>query len=164
VDDLVKRYSGQGGGTAPAPENPQEDFRQASRAAPQNVVANGISQALRSDRTPPFSQMLANLFSHSDPNQRAGVLNRLLGSVDSGALNAVPGLSGLSSMLGIRTVSPEEANAVSPDQVQQIAAHAQEQNPSIVDEVSGFYAQHPQVVKAVGGLALSIALQHMLRR
>ena len=37
------------------------------------------------------------------------------------------------------------------------------QNPSIVDQVSSFYSQHPQVVKALGGLALTIALQHMMR-
>lgn len=45
-----------------------------------------------------------------------------------------------------------------------MAAHAERQTPSIVDEVSNFYAQHPQVMKAAGGLALSVALQHMLRR
>jgi hypothetical protein len=61
-------------------------------------------------------------------------------------------------------VTPQQASQVTPDQVQQIAAHAERQNPSIVDEVSGFYARHPQAVKAVGGLALTIALQHMLRR
>jgi hypothetical protein len=53
---------------------------------------------------------------------------------------------------------------VTPEQVQTIATHAQTRNPSIVDEVSGFYAQHPQVVKALGGLALTIALQHIMRR
>jgi hypothetical protein len=36
-------------------------------------------------------------------------------------------------------------------------------NPSIVDEVSGLYAQHPDVVKALGGLALSIAIQKIAR-
>ena len=44
------------------------------------------------------------------------------------------------------------------------AEHAEKQNPSVVDQVSSFYAQHPQVVKALGGLALTIALQHMLQR
>jgi hypothetical protein len=33
-----------------------------------------------------------------------------------------------------------------------------------VDQVSNFFAEHPQVMKAVGGLALTIALQHMMRR
>ena len=61
-------------------------------------------------------------------------------------------------------MTPQQANQVSPDQVQVIASHAEKQNPSVVDQVSSFYSQHPQVVKALGGLALTIALQHMMRR
>jgi hypothetical protein len=45
-----------------------------------------------------------------------------------------------------------------------MAAQAERRNPSVVDEVSGFYAQHPQAVKALGGLALTVALQHILKR
>jgi hypothetical protein len=63
--------------------------------------------------------------------------------------------------MGKSAVTPDQ---VSPEQVQQIAAHAERQNPSIVDEVSSFCAQHPQVMKAAGGLALTIALRHILRR
>jgi hypothetical protein len=164
VEDLIQRYSGQGGGTAAAPENPHQDFQQVTQTAPQDVVAGGISQAFRSDQTPPFPEMLANLFSHSDPQQRAGLLNRLVASAGPGVLSALPNPGGLSSLLSGRSVTPEQASQVSPNQVQQIAAHAQQQNPSIVDEVSSFYAQHPDVVKAVGGLALTIALQHILKR
>ena len=156
LNDIVQRYSGQGGGTAPAPEDPHQDYRQVVETAPPHVVANGLSQAFRSDQTPSFPEMLSNLFSHSDPDQRAGVLNRILGSLPPGTLAGLPGLS--------RQVTAQEASQVTPEQVQEIATHAQRQNPSIVDDVSGFYAQHPQVVKALGGLAITIALQHMMRR
>ena len=162
LQDVVQRYTGESGGAAPAPQDPHEDFQQVSRTAPQNVVASGISQAFRSDQTPPFPQMVANLFGQSDPNQKAGLLNRLLGTVGSGSLSALPGLGGLSALLGNGTVTPEQASQVSPDQVQQMAAHAERQSPSVVDEVSHFYSQHPDVMKAAGGLALTIALQHML--
>ena len=164
LNDILQKYSGQGGGTAAAPADPHQDFHRVAQAAPQDVVANGISQAFRSDQTPPFSQMVSNLFSHSDPNQRAGLLTRLVNSVGSGGVNALPGLGGLSSSLGSGGVTPDQANNVSPSQVQQIAEHAERQNPSIVDQVSSFYAQHPQVMKAAGGLALTVALQHILKR
>lgn len=164
IGDLVQRYSGQGGGTAPATQDPHGDFQQVSRAAPQNEIASGISEAFRSDRTPPFPQMVANLFSHSDANQRAGLLNRFLGSMGSGTWNALPGLGGLSSLFQKGTLTPEDANRISPDQVQQMAAHAEQQKPSIVDEIGSFYSENPQVMKAAGGLALTIALQHILRR
>ena len=164
LEDVLQRYTGQAGGAAAAAANPHEDFQQVVQSAPSNVVASGISQAFRSDQTPPFAEMLSNLFSHSDPTQRAGVLNHLLGSLGPSGLASVPGLGGLSSIFGGGSITPEQASQVSPAQVQQVAAHAERQNPSIVDEVSNFYAQHPQVMKAAGGLALTIALQHMLKR
>jgi hypothetical protein len=165
VGDLVERYTGAGaGGAAAAYENPHQDFQQVAQAAPREVVAGGLSQAFQSDRTPPFPQMLANLFSQSNQDQRAGLLNRIMEVVGPSALAGVPGLGSLSSAGAAASVTPAQAIQVSPQQVQRLAAQAERQDPSIVDEVSDFYAQHPQVVKAVGGLALSIALQHMLRR
>src|SRR5262245_43415991 len=109
VEEILQRYSGQGGGTAAAAEDPRQDFQQVTQAAPPNVVASGISQAFRSDQTPPFPKMLANLFSHSDPNQRAGVLNQLLNSVGPGTLTALPGLASLSSLFRGGSVTPEQA-------------------------------------------------------
>jgi hypothetical protein len=143
LEDVIQRYSGQAGGAAAAPENPHADFQQVAQAAPQGAVADGLSQAFRSDRTPPFSEMVADLFSRSDPNQRAGLLNRLLGSGN---------------------LTPQQASQISPVQVQQMAAQAERQNPSVVDEVSSFYAQHPQLMHALGAAALTIALQHILNR
>lgn len=164
ISEIVSRYSGQSGGTAAAPQDPHADFQRVAQAAPRDVVAGGISQALRSDQTPPFSEMLANLFTHSDPGQRAGLVNRLLTSIGPGGISSIPGMANLSSLINSGTVTAAQASQVSADQVQQIAAHAERQNPAVVDQVSAFLAQHPQVMKAVGGMALTIALQHMIRR
>jgi len=117
----------------------------------------------RSDQTPSFPDMISNLFNQSDPNQRAGLLTHLLGSVAPGALAGTPGLSSLGALAGGQ-LTPQQANQISTEQVQQIAVHAEKQDPSVIDKVSSFYAQHPGVMKAVGGLALTIALRHMKRR
>jgi hypothetical protein len=165
VNDVLQRYSGQGGGTTTASrEDAHEDFQQVARAAPHDVLADGISQMFRSAQTPAFPDMISNLFNQSDPNQRAGLLAHLLGSVAPGALAGIPSLSGLAGLFAGGPVTPQQANQISPEQVQQIAAHAEKHDPSVVDKVSSFYAQHPGVMKAVGGLALTIALQHMNRR
>ena len=153
IEDIFQRHSGQGGSRATAAADPHQDFQQVASAASPNVIASGISQACRPGKTPPFSEMLSNLFSQSDPSQRAGVL-----------MSALPGLGGPSSLLSGGSGTPEQASQVSPAQVQQMAAHAEKQNPSIVDEVRSIYARHPQVMKASGGLALSITLRHMVRR
>jgi len=152
VEDIVQRYRGQTGGTAAAPQDPHSDFQQVARTAPSEVVSNGISQMFRSDQTPPFAQMVSSLFSQSDPNQRAGLLERLLGSLVPAAATLVPGLAG------------QNPSQLSPAQVQQVAVEAEKKDPSVVDKVSSFYAQHPGVVQAAGGLALTIALQHMMKR
>jgi len=163
LSSMAQRYAGQGGGTSAAPDNPDQDYHMAAQHAPPEVVAGGLSQAFRSDRTPAFPEMVSNLFNHSDPTQRAGLLNRLLGGIGPGAIAGLPG--GLAGLLGGRgEVTAQEASRLSPQQVQQIAEHAEKSDPSVVDQVSSFYAQHPQVVKALGGLALTIALQHMMRR
>jgi len=137
-------------------------FDDAVQKSPPDAVAGGLSEAFRSRDTPPFPEMVANLFGRSDPNQRAGLLNRLLGGLGPGALAGLPGALG--GLLGSGEVRPEQAAQVSPADVQEIAAQAEKQNPSVVDQVSSFYSQHPQVVHALGGLALTIALQHMMKR
>jgi hypothetical protein len=162
LGNMVQKYTGED--PSGASGDPHEDFQHVARNAPPDELAGGLSQAFRSDRTPAFPEMASNLYRHSDPDQRAGLLNRLLGALGPGALSAIPSIGGLSGLLGGGQVTPQHASQVSPEQVQEIAAHAEKQNPSIVDQVSGFYAQHPQVVQALGGLALTVALQHMMRR
>jgi hypothetical protein len=129
---------------------------------PPEAVADGLAHAFRSDQTPAFPQMVANLFGRSDPGQRAGLLNRLLGAVGPGALAGLPGALG--GLLGGGEVRPDQAAQISPKDVEEIAAHAEKQDPSVIDQVSSFYSKHPQVVQALGGLALTIAMQHMMKR
>jgi len=158
VNDIISRYSGAGGGTAAAPSNPHEDFKNVADAAPPHVMADALSHVFRSDQTPPFSDMVSNLFQESNPEQRAGLLNRLLSVIGPAALAGIPGLS------GGQNVTPQQASQVSPDEVRRVAARAENANPSIVDQVSGFYAQHPMVVKVLGGAILTMALNHLSRQ
>src|SRR5215467_8206253 len=111
VNDIVSRYTGNAAGSAVA--DPHDDFQQVSRAAPQEVVASGLSEMFRSDRTPSFAEMVSNLFSQSNPNQRAGLLNQLLAAIGgAGALGSLPG--GLSGLFGGSNVTPQQATNVSP--------------------------------------------------
>ena len=147
-----------------ASQDVHQHFEAVAQAAPQDVLAQGISAAFQSNQTPAFGQMVANLFGQSSPEQKAGMLNQMLASAGPSvtALLASKGLSGLAGSLG--QVSSQAASQVSPDVIAEIAAHAQKQNPSIVDTVSGFYAQHPTLVKSLGAAALSIAMAKMSRQ
>ncbi|MGC2183443.1 MAG: hypothetical protein WA637_09200, partial [Terriglobales bacterium] len=61
-------------------------------------------------------------------------------------------------------VTPEMANRVTPEAVEAIATETHKQNPSIVDSISGFYAQHPTLIKALGATALSVAMAKISQR
>jgi hypothetical protein len=94
------------------------------------------------------------------------MLNQLIASVGPGTIAQLAGGGVLASLLGggAKQLTPEQAQTVSPEVVQQIAAHAKEADPSIVDKASAFYAQHSTLVKTLGGAALSIALAKVAER
>ncbi len=137
--------------------NAAHDFDQVSQTASQSHLAGGLAAAFRSSETPPFAHMLSTLFSNSDSQQRAGILNRLLSSVGPAIGSSF--LGNLPS--GASQVSPEQAQQVPPDAVRQLAESAQQKNPSIIEEASNFYAQHPTLVKALGAGSLAFIMSHM---
>jgi hypothetical protein len=164
IGGILQQYMGAGGGPPQPPAAVEQHFDQVAQSAPQGTLTDALSQVFRSDQTPSFGQMVSQLFNQSNNQQRAGLLNRLLASAGPGVLSQVGGLGGLAGLAGGGQVTPQQASQVSPDDVKQLATHAKQKNPSIVDEISGFYAQHPDVVKALGGLAMAIAIQHIARR
>src|SRR5918999_2035933 len=81
--DLMKELGGllqQYNGAQPdqAPDTVDDDFDQVAQVAPQPTLANGLAEAFRSEQTPEFGQMTANLFNNSNPQQQAGLLNTIL--------------------------------------------------------------------------------------
>ena len=44
---------------------------------------------MKSDQTPPFAQMVAQMFGQANSQQQAGMLNQLLASLGPGALAAL---------------------------------------------------------------------------
>jgi hypothetical protein len=161
LGNLLQQYIGGAGATANNGKA-ADDFDQVAQNAPRASIAQGIASALRSDQTPPFPQMVSQLFGQGNPDQRAGMLNNLIGGAGGGLLSSVAG-GALGKIFGGNTsrVTPEQAAQVSPEQVQELAEKAQQQNPGIVDRMSDFYAEHPTLIKAAGGAALAVALGYM---
>ncbi|GGX96517.1 hypothetical protein GJV26_09455 [Massilia dura] len=155
LGNLLQQYLG----GAIDPARAEQDFPQAAQNAPRGVVAQGVTEALRSDQTPPFAQMVSQMFGRSDPNQRAGMLNQLLSNVSPAMLTALAGSIGsVFGQNGQPQVTPEQAEKITPQQVEEIATTAEQHNPGIVDRIGDFYAEHPQLVQALGGAALAIVL------
>jgi hypothetical protein len=147
------------------PQNVHQDYQRAAEAVPSSHLADALSEAFRSRETPPFSQMISNLFANSSPDQRAGILNHLLGAAGPRVLGSLA----LGSLGGLvrgtnANVSPEQAKQISPEDVQLLAAHAEQQNPSIIDHAGQFYSQHPQLVQALGAGSMALIMSHLSRR
>jgi hypothetical protein len=161
--DILQQYAD----PARAPTNQVEQhFDQVAQQSSPQDLGNGVAAAFRSDATPPFGQMIGDLFGRSDPQQRAGILNQIIQSVGAGGLASVAGgvlgrVLGGANGVAAPTITPEQASQVSPADAGAIAAHAETKDPSIIDRAGAFYAQHPQLVKGLGAAALAIALGRM---
>lgn len=164
IGNLLQQYSGGG----QAPPTVHQDYDRVAQAAPESVLAGAISSVFRSDQTPPFSQLAGQLFGQSDSHQRAGLLNTLLAAAGPALISQVLNNQGASALAGQflggqAQVTPQQADQFSPEMVQEIAGHAERMDPSVVDALGGFYAQHPDVVKSLGGAALNTLLSSIGR-
>ena len=135
LNDVLKNYSG---GQAQNAGNAAEHYDQVAQAAPTSVIAEGLAAAFRSDQTPAFGNLVSSLFSQSSGEQKAGILNHLLASAGPQVLAQLGGGGALAQLLqaGAQQITPDQAQAVSPDVVQQLATHAEKNDPSIVDKAS----------------------------
>jgi hypothetical protein len=162
---VLQQYAS-GTSSAQPPAEVSHHFDQVAQAAPKGMIAEGLAAAFRSNQTPAFGQMVGSLFSQSTGEQKAGVLNQLLASAGPGGLAALAGGGGLAALLkgGATQVTPEQAQQISPQAVQELASHVEKTDPSIIDRASSFYAEHSTLVKTLGGAALTVALAKVAER
>lgn len=161
LDDVMELIKHAGSGKAAA-SDVNLAYDEATKSVPQSTLAEGIAHAFKADQTPEFEDMVSGLFGKSDPNQKAGLLNQVLGTLGPGGISQVLGaggaLAGMSGILSGGSVTPQQAQQVTPQAVQALAREAATKDPSIMDRAAGFYAQHPGLVKSLGAGALALLL------
>jgi hypothetical protein len=161
--DILKQY-------ADRPTDTHTDFDEVARQVSPDVLGNGIAQAFRSEQTPSFGNMIGSLFGGSNPQQRAGLVGQLIRSVAPAVLSGLAGgalgriFQGGGASASAPNVTPAQVEQMTPEQVQAVANAAEKNDPSILDRVGAYYAEHPEVVKVLGGTALAIALGQMATR
>ena len=172
VMDILNQYLNP---TPAAAATSEAHFDEVSRSVSPDELGRGVSATLRSEQTPPFGDMVGQMFGRSDPHQQAGLLNQILSSLGPAAVSALGGgllgrmfgsggSSSVASPAAAPTVTPDQASRMSPDDVRELAAHAEKQNPSVIDAVGGFYAQHPDLVKGIGAMGLAVLLGKLAKR
>jgi hypothetical protein len=162
IGGLLQQYAS---GNAPA-GNVEDHFDQVAHSVPCSSMASGLAAAFRSGDTAPFSQMASQLFANGNGGQQASMLNTLMATAGPAILSSFGGShagGALGSLLqsGQTQVTPEQAAAVSPDEVQALAEHVHQHDPSIIDRVSEVYAEHPTLIKSLGVAAMAIMMKRM---
>ena len=87
LDDMKGLLTQYTSGAAPAGDA-GEHFQQVAQSVDSGTLAQGIAAAMRSDQTPPFAQMVSQLFSSGSTDQKTSMLNTLLSAVESRAAGA----------------------------------------------------------------------------
>ena len=163
------------------PDTVDDDFDQLATTAPPEALSEGLAAAFRSDHTPEFPQMASQMFGQASGAQRANILRTLMqvagplvlqqvlarrraaspGAADGGGLGGI-----LDKVLGRNQsqVTPEDADAIDPQTVEELAREAEKKDPSIIDRLSRVYAEQPQLLKTLGGIALAVALGRLAQR
>jgi len=161
--DSVKAVLAQyASGTASAADA-ETHFHDVARSIDAGTLANGIAEAMRSNQTPPFAELVSQLFANASAEQKAGMLTALLNALPADQRakfsSLIPGVGAAAS-----PVSGAVASSVSPDVVAQVAQQAERHNPSVIDTMSAFYAQHPTLIKTLGSAVLMIAMRKIAQR
>lgn len=140
------------------PTGVEHDFDTVVKQVPPADFEDGLAEAFRADETPPFEEMVAELYGRSDPETRAGLLDNILPNLGGGLAEK------LRNMTAGGRVAPNRTTELDPQQVQEMAREARASNPNILERVSQFYAKHPDLVRNLGGIAMGIALNRMASR
>ena len=139
-----------------------QHFDQVTQNAPNDILAKGLSAAFGSSQTPDIGAMASQLFGQSNGSQQAGMLNQLIKSLGPVVMASLAGgvLKKVMSP-GQTQITPEQAQQLSPQQVQDVVSQASQAHPGVADQLGEFYAQHRGLVNTLGGIAATIAMMKM---
>ena len=114
LDNLTGLLAQYTGGATPAGDAGAH-FQEVAKSLDSGTLAQGISAAMRSDQTAPFAQLVSQLFSADQGEQKMAMLNTLLSAVGPEQRAQIAGL--IPGLASARSVSPEQAAAVPPSAV-----------------------------------------------
>jgi hypothetical protein len=163
VDDFMQRFGG--AGTMDETEAAQYHDRFVSNHAndsefDNNTYHEAATQYLGKLPDDQFRQAAGNAVAQMPQQQRAGLLNTLIGAL--GGAGGAGGIGGLVNMLGLGTSDP---NQMSADDAAKLMNYARKEQPQVLQQT---VAEKPWFVKAMGNPvvigALTMAAAKLLSR
>lgn len=163
LDGVLQQYAADTG--VRSSQKVEQDFTEVAQHLPAEEVTLGLTEALRSEQTPSFEEMVVQSFEQSDAQRRAEMLKQLIEA--AGPAAALPLVqSGLlpENQQGEASVTPELAQHLQSDVVQSMAQQAQQENPEVIERMSHFFAEDPFLAATLGGGTLSIVLSKLAEK
>jgi hypothetical protein len=158
VKGILSQYTA---GASPSGD-PGAHFQEVARSVETDTLTQGIAAAMRSDQTPPFAQIVSQLFASGSSDQQSAMVNTLLSSITpeqrATISAAIPGLGGDPAGAGGRPA------ATTPASIRKLAQQAEKQDVGIIDKMSALYAAHPTLVRTLGSTAMMIAMRKIAER
>lgn len=165
VSAVLQQYAAETG--VHSMQKVEQDFVAIAQQVPADEITGGLVQAIHSEQTPPFDELLRHSFERADAGQQSAMLKRLLEGAGPQVLRPLID-EGMVQQAGsdVHTMAPAYvddaiAGTLSPEMFQRIARDAAVQDPAIIDKMSEFYAVDPDAGRTLGGVALSVALGKM---
>src|SRR5215475_5086562 len=122
-DDMKGLLTQYASGTAPSGDAGAH-FQQIAQSVDSGTLAQGIAAAMRSDQTPPFAQLVSQLFASGSGDQKMAMLNMLLSQVSPEQRAQLAGL--IPGLVSGAAVTSGQATTVSPSAVQALAQRVEQ--------------------------------------
>jgi len=161
VSAVLQQYAAETG--VHSVQKVEQDFVAVAQSVPAEHVTTGLAEAMHSEHTPPFEDMVGDSFERGSTELRAAMLQQLLDGaspavvkplVDDGSL---PGLADGSGQPAV-PVEPALVEGLDTEVVRRLARAVAMDDPSVIDRMSEFFAVDPAAGRTLGGVALSVAL------
>ncbi|WP_151636176.1 hypothetical protein [Noviherbaspirillum aerium] len=155
VSALLQQYAAETG--VRSMQKVEQDFVDIAQQVSSEAMSDGLAEAIHSEHTPPFEQVVGTSFERGDARQRAGMLKPLLDA--AGPAAATPLLDHhVPAQDPSLPVESRLAPYLHPEAVERLARHAAQVDPAVVGRMSRLYAGDPELGRTLGGATLSVAL------
>jgi len=161
VSAVLQQYAAETG--VHSVQKVEQDFVAVAQHVPAEHVTSGLAEAMHSEQTPPFEDMVGESFERGSDDLKAAMLKQLIeGSspvvlqplIDEGLLPRAAAGAGQPAV----PVDTALVQNLDVDVVRRLAREAAQDDPSIIDRMSEFFAVDPAAGRTLGGVALSVAL------
>jgi hypothetical protein len=155
ISNIAKMYASGGGATSH--EEAGEHYSQVAGAVPSSVLGSVMGPALASLGTEELTQKIFDSAGQMSPEQRGSLVQSLLGGLSASGTDT----SSLLKDLGVAQGVASDPASATPEDVAQLAAHANENNPDVFHSAMSFFGEHPALVKTFGAVAIGAIIKRL---